>query len=554
MRIADRPAKLSITLCALALLAACDTVIPVRSPDASCSSLSGSTLSSGLTSLPTAGATITAATLMPAATAAQNADGSFAPALPEYCKVLGSIASVDPQAPPVKFQLNLPTQWNQKALQFGGGGFNGVLITGLGAPPSAPPDVPVPLARGFATLGTDSGHQVAPGVDVQAFAMNDEALVNFAYASYKKVRDYSIEIMVRRYGSPPRRIYYAGSSEGGREGLTMAQRFPADYDGIFSRVPVINWVALQVASNRSGIVLSKGGWLNPAKVEMIHKAVLAACDELDGLADGIISRYEGCSATFRPATLRCANGADTGNSCLSDAQLAAVNALRSPTPLGFEVANGISAYPAFGYGGENNPGGWPLWWSGKAAPKVPAEPENGIQYRFGNGTIRYFFARNAAFDPLGFNPLAFAGRVRQISELMDSTNPDLSAYARHGGKLIIQENTGDYAQSPFAGIAYFKSVQAALGADKVDEFARLYVTPGADHGGQGVPNSIDLLGVLDAWVEQGRAPAEPLVQTAQGSSPPFAVTASRPMCRYPDYPRYTGGDPAAATSFSCKSP
>lgn len=215
------------------------------------------------------------------------------PATPEYCKVLGAIAPVDPKAPPIKFQINLPTEWNGSSVQFGGGGFNGVLITGLGLPPLSPADAPSPLARGFVTYGTDSGHQNAPGVPLQAFALNDEALTNFAYASYKKVRDVAVAVVQRRYGRGPRNLYFVGFSEGGREGLTMAQRYPGDFDGILSGVPVINWVGLQAAGTRAGAAQFGGGWLAPEQVKLVGEAVIAACDKLDGLADGIVSNYDG---------------------------------------------------------------------------------------------------------------------------------------------------------------------------------------------------------------------------------------------------------------------
>jgi hypothetical protein len=202
--------------------------------------------------LPSGGATIETAELVPPSplSAAQLPFGplpsylAVVPASPEYCKVNGAIAPVDPKAPPIRFQVNLPAEWNGSSMQFGGGGFNGVLINGLGLLPLAPPDRPSPLARGFVTYGTDSGHQNAPGVPLQAFALNDEALTNFAYASYKKVRDVAVVLMQRRYGHGPAKLYFAGFSEGGREGLAMAQRFPGDYDGIISGVPVINWVGI----------------------------------------------------------------------------------------------------------------------------------------------------------------------------------------------------------------------------------------------------------------------------------------------------------------------
>ena len=130
------------------------------------------------------------------------------PANPEFCKVLGQIAPLDPNAPPIKFQVNLPVDWNGRSLQYGGGGFNGVLITGLALPPAYPFGAPSPLARGFVTYGTDSGHETKPGEPPQLFALNDEAFENFAHRSYKRVRDAAVALMTRAYGNPPTKLYF----------------------------------------------------------------------------------------------------------------------------------------------------------------------------------------------------------------------------------------------------------------------------------------------------------------------------------------------------------
>ena len=293
------------------------------------------------------------------------------PAVPEYCKVVGAIAPVDPKAPPIRFQVNLPTLWNGSSVQFGGGGFNGTLITGLGLPPLTPSDRPSPLAWGFVTYGTDSGHQNASGVPLQAFALNDEALTNFAYAAYKKVRDAAVVLMQRRYGRAPAKLYYVGLSEGGREGLTMAQRFPGDFDGVLSGVPVINWVGLQAAGTRAGVAQFGAGWIAPDKVKLVNDAVIAACDQLDGLADGIISNYDGCKRVFDATNLTCAAGVEAG--CLSEAQLNAVKTMHAPFEFSFALANGLRSYPGWGLGGEGAPGsgpvgGWVSWQTGTAAP------------------------------------------------------------------------------------------------------------------------------------------------------------------------------------------
>src|SRR3954452_22963901 len=202
----------------------------------------------------------------------------ISPATPQFCRVLGHIEPTDPKAPPIRFQLNLPLQWNGRSVQYGGGGFNGVVISGLALPPASPFDIASPLAKGFATYGTDSGHEARPGEPPQSFAANDEAFVNFAHASYKKVRDAAVMLIERAYGARPEKMYYVGSSEGGREGLTMAQRYPNDFDGIFARVPVINWVGLQAAGTRMGVTQMGPGWLAPDKVKVVGDAVIAQCD------------------------------------------------------------------------------------------------------------------------------------------------------------------------------------------------------------------------------------------------------------------------------------
>lgn len=478
---------------------------------------------------------------------------AVAPALPEHCQVIGAIAPTDPRAPPIRFQVNLPTMWNGNSLQYGGGGFNGVLITGLGLTPSARPDRPGPLARGYVTYGTDSGHQNEPGVPLQAFALNDEALVNFAHASYKKVRDVAVDLMKRRYGAAPRKLYFFGSSEGGREGIAMAQRYPADFDGIFSRVPVINWVALQVAGTRAGVAQFGDGWLPPDKVKLVHDAVASACDALDGLADGIVSDYEECMRVFDVDKLRCTAGPAVG--CLTEPQVRAVQALHTPLRLNYPLANDVRGYPAWGRGGENAPGGgpvggWPSWQTGSAPPTIPPGPSSSRAWLYGSGAIQYFIARDSQYDPRRFNPDEFVGRMRAVSALMDSTNPDLAAFAARGGKLIISEHMADYAQSPYAGVEYYKSVLERMGQPGADGFLRLYVTPGADHMSIGAPSAVDMVEVLSDWVEKGKAPGD-LVQAAHELKPPFAVTATRPMCRYPAFPRYRGGDASKAESFEC---
>ena len=478
-----------------------------------------------------------------------------APANPAFCKVLGHIEPKDARAPAINFEVNLPVDWNGRSLQYGGGGFNGVVITGLSLPPAHPFDKPSPLAQGFVTYGTDSGHQQKPGEPPQMFALNDEAFENFSHRAYKKVRDAAVALVVRAYGKPPERMYFTGSSEGGREALTMAQRYPEDFDGIFARVPVINWAGLQHAGLRSGLVTMGEGWIRPAQVKLVSDAVLKACDKADGSDDSLVEDAVGCKKTFRPEVLRCKEG-ESGDVCLTDPQIKAINTLHSTYKFPFTLANGLDDYPGWGVSGENTPpfastGGWNAWWLGASVPTQPPAPTNGIAWIFGAGGIQYVFARDPNLDVTKYRPEDHKARILEVSKLMDSTNPDLSRFRARGGKLIMLEHMSDYAQSPYAGIRYFQGVQRALGKSKTAQFARLYTAPGVDHVGSGAPANVDMLGVLVDWVENGKAPGDLEVLEQKVEAPSFATARSLPLCQWPAWPHYKSGDVKLAASFSC---
>jgi feruloyl esterase len=172
--------------------------------------------------------------------------------------------------------------------------------------------------------------------------------------------------------------------------------------------------------------------------------------------------------------------------------------------------------------------------------------------------VRYYFARDPKFNPFQFSSEKFADRIKEISEMFDTTDPDLSAFQTRGGKLILKGNGADYQRSVLQEIDYYKSVVTKMGQGAVDQFIRFYVTPGVNHPGNGVmsdgkavPAKVDLLGVLDAWVDTGKAP-DTLLQVSQQEQAPFKLLASRPICRYPLSPLYDGhGDPSQAASFTC---
>jgi len=553
--------------CAVSLaVAGCAGIAPpTERLIAACPGLVGLSVAPSAIGLPSGAARIGSAAFVQAV--AQSVTGNAStPATPDHCRLLGTIAPVDPAAQLINFQLNLPIAWNGKVVQYGGGGYNGTLVTGLAPLRDAAPGDPLPMMRGYATLGTDSGHQAstfAPNA-IGQFGLNDEMLANYGYASYKKVRDVAVGVMRSYYGKAPERIYYFGGSEGGREGLTMAQRFPDDYDGVVSVVPVVQLSMLFQSYVPHTRPQFGGGWLSPAKVSALARFVSNACDGLDGLADGVVNNYLACPAKVDLQALRCAGGTDTGDACLSDAQIATVESVHSPYRFAFALANGLESYPQWLYGNETtpDPGNATMvrWVTGAAPPTPEVTADTAAQHwLYGANFVRFFVARDPNFDVRTYDPNNFRARVQQVSQLIDSSDPDLSRFFARGGKLIVRENMADLAQSPLAGINYFQAVLAKSGATAMERSARLYVSPASTHtgpatsvtDGSAVPTMVDLLDPLDRWVSSGAAPADALVQTLNRPLPPFSVEASRPMCRYPNYPRYTGGDRRQASSYAC---
>jgi Tannase and feruloyl esterase len=494
-----------------------------------CASLIGVGVRPDQVSLPVAGIAISEAVSKPATGLS-----------PAYCEVKGAIAPVDGVAPPILFQINLPESWNGKALQYGGGGLNGTLVTGLGPLRDQMPDTPTPLAQGYATFGTDAGHPDAKP-DIQIFALNDEALQNHAYGAYKKTYDVAQALIRTRYGASPKRNYFFGGSEGGREALIGAQRFPSDYDGVVSTVPVASWTLLQLYGYDQWRLRQSGGVLARPQIELVASHVREACDKLDGLTDGVVSAYVACNGLPRLDRIACAGAAASPEPCLTAPQIALMRQMWSPFRIDFALANGVEDYPAFLHGGEAQPGGL----------EVPALANYAV------GDVRYFIIRDPAFSgPLDLT--AHRSRILQISHLMDATNPDLSAFRARGGKLIMKENSADYVQSAAAGFQYFDSVRRRMGEAATDSFVRMYVSVGTNHGGSGtrsdggpVPDKVDLLAVLDDWVEERQAAPAQLELTGFAGASSRAV-ATLPMCAYPYYPHYVGPDPKAAASFECK--
>jgi hypothetical protein len=290
-------------------------------PSAAGQTLADLALPASQFSLPTGGAVVSSAVRVRAQDAGKR-NG-------EYCKVLGRIKPVDQAAPDIGFQVNLPSTWNGKALQVGGGGCNGNIPNTLGAAPHGVATAPTPLAQGQATLAGDSGHQT-PDANEASFALNEEALANYAGQHVKKTRDAAAALVQQRYGSAVRRMYFMGGSTGGREALTAALRWPEAYDGVVSHYPTANFMGLRLwgsALARAIYPDNSAGWIPPAMVARIAAEALQDCDPLDGVVDGLVSHMTACRARSAALLerLRCRNG-ETGHPahCLTPAQLGTI--------------------------------------------------------------------------------------------------------------------------------------------------------------------------------------------------------------------------------------
>jgi len=512
-----------------------------------CVALSGLHIPASAIGLPTTGAAVEKARLV-AEDAGDNTNG-------EYCAVTGLISPVSPAAPPIEFQVNLPSTWNGKAVQMGGGGYDGTLVTATGRAALEPADVPTPLQQGFVTLGSDGGHKGGPGFDGR-FGLNDEALLNYGKESIKKTHDVAVEIIRKRYGRAPARFYFIGGSQGGHEALDAAARYPKDYDGVVSNFPAYNVTMLHLASLNVGKAVygnHGAGWLSPAKTKLLTDAVYAACDTvaLDGVKDGIISNVAGCNAIFNIGTveskLACPAGQDT-DSCLTPAQIAAVEKITSPYRPGFPIA-GMSEFPR-----------WALLegalfqvsnFGSRPAPANPPTASDALLYNAGAATSKYIITRDPSLDALTFDPdtsAALRARTQEVAKIMDVTDVDLGGFRKRGGKIILVHGTVDDFITPHNTVAYYNRQREEFGRQGLDSFLRFYLVPGLGHGMGPFNAKYDGLKVLEEWVEKGHAPG---TLTAVDENP-TTKGRTRPMCVFPSWPKYLGeGSVDAASSYRC---
>jgi hypothetical protein len=470
----------------------------------------------------------------------------------EYCQADADIFPVDPAAPHIKMRVDLPYDWNRKAMMFGGGGYNGTIPDLTANVPFGPADRPVPLARGYATFASDSGHQQNPASPPSldgSFGVNDEALTNFAAGdALKKTLDASLFLIRHAYGAKPAESYFAGGSTGGREALVVAQRWPDAFDGVISAFPAWNNLSEALELGYLAQVLSRpGAFPGVEKQTLLYDSVINACDGLDGVRDKVISNPDGCH--FDPRTLRCPGGADAGPACLSDLQIGAVTAMSSPFKWPYRVASGETGYPGFPFlsGADMRT---PFLGFGTTAPANPMPVTSGYGLQYWDQWVKYFLTRDPQYNSLAVDPRhpgEWLGRISALSKIEDRNNADLRPFARAGGKLILLHGAADELVSPYSTSDYYERVRDVLGPQVTNAATRYYVVPGANHANFGTPAFAagwDSLSALERWVEKGKPPVNPVVADTNHNR-------TRPLCEYPGWPRYRAGDPNNASSFAC---
>lgn len=470
--------------------------------------------------------TVTMAALVPA--------GAFTPPggqpvanLPSFCRIAGSIKPSSDSD--IQLEVWMPAAgWNGKFQGIGNGGFAGSI--GYSQLAAA-------LRKGYATAATDTGHR-GGSVDASWALGHPEKVVDFGHRAIHEAAVAAKAAIAAFYGGPPKRSYFNSCSNGGRQALMEAQRYPGDYDGIVAGAPANYWTHLVSNSVWVANAMSDpGAHIPPAKLPAIEAAALGACDPKDGVKDGIIDSPDKCE--FRPASLLC-KGAET-DACLTQAQVTGLEKILG----GIRGAKG-RIYPGFVPGGMPGQGGWAEWITGAA-------PAKSLAFAFGNGFFTNMVYEDKAWDYRTFDPDRDTKKADdKLARVLNATDPDLGKFRARGGKLILYHGWSDAAITPLNAIDYYKSIKDPAG------FVRLYMVPGMGHCGGGPgPNNFgqlspgasgdplhDVNAAIERWVEAGVAPAEMMATRDQ---------RTRPLCPYPQVAVYKGtGSTDDAANFACK--
>ncbi|HUE43282.1 MAG TPA: tannase/feruloyl esterase family alpha/beta hydrolase [Candidatus Sulfotelmatobacter sp.] len=466
--------------------------------------------------------------------------------LPPFCRV--RVESHPSSDSDIKIEVWLPLQgWNGKLQGRGNGGFAGEID-----------DFTLALAvhEGYATVATDTGH-AASGTDARWALGHPEKVTDFGYRAIHEMTQDAKLVVKQFYGKHPlQHAYFASCSNGGRQALMEAQRFPGDYDGIIAGAPANYWTHLVTSAiwQMQATMMDSASYIPPAKLPAIAKAVDAACDAQDGTSDGIVDEPRKCH--FDPAAILCK--AEDSKECLTSAQVTALKKIYA----GPSDASGTQIYPGLLPGAEDGSGGWGLWITG-------SEPGKSLMQAFGTG-----FFSNMVFEKPDWNfrdanisDIVKAADVK-LAKTLNATDPNLSAFKARGGKLILYHGWNDPAISAVNTVNYYQRVVGAMGQDGFDSFARVYMVPGMQHceGGVG-PDSFGENGPwptltdphqslqlsIEQWLEKGTAPKEIVATKFSGPLSSGQAQMTRTLCAYPKVAKYKGnGDENDASNFVCE--
>lgn len=430
------------------------------------------------------------------------------------CKV--SVTSRPTADSDIRIEVWIPlgSAWNGKFVQVGNGGFAGRV-------PSA--QLRGLASQGYAAAGTDNGHQT-PVVTSAAWALgHPEKVVDFGWRSLKETTEIGKALVAAQKGAAQRTSYFIGCSDGGREALLEAQRFPRDFDGIVAGAPA-NYMSelFGFGAAHHQALSAPGGYLGAAQLQLLQKAALAQCGGEAFIRDPAACRFD-------PRALQCKPGQSDG--CLTPAQAHSAAVLYEGRR---DPRTGKIVFPGFTPGAEAAPASWPAWIVGPDE----ARHSQAAGYQFASNAFKYFAFGDPAYDFLKLDLGAGFDRAKaKMSPIIDSESADLRAFKAHGGKLIQYHGWNDPAIPARSSIRYYEAVGRRMGA--TGDFYKLYLAPGMLHcaGGPG-PSNVDWLGLLDRWVSEAKAPAE---VTATG-----AASASQLLCPYPAVARKAGDGWACA--------
>lgn len=439
------------------------------------------------------------------------------------------------------FELRMPAKWNGRFLFQGGGGLDGVLMPAVGLLPSGNA---VALARGFAVISSDGGHE-GPSA---AFAADQQARLDFAYAGLAPVARLGQMLISRFYGRAAGESYFAGCSNGGREAMMVAERAPELFNGIIAGDPGFNLSRAAIAEMWSvkhleaiapedahgAPILSEA--LTQGDLQRVARAVLQTCDRLDGLRDGMINDIFACQKAFNPKMLLCKPGVN--QRCLSKAKVATLEAVFG----GPHDSAGRPLYASWPFDAGIDTPGWMMWKLGNSATATA----NALDATLGVDAMRYYFMTppDGTITPATFDFNQALRRTAQTEAINDATGTFFSSYVARGGKLIVYEGMSDPVFSPNAIVGWYRELMSEDPGTR--SWARLFLIPGMNHcGGGPATDQFDALNAIVRWTEHDRPPAR---LAAHGTAFP-GVT--RPLCPYPEYARYKGGNPSSAASFAC---